>query len=120
MFGFCRAKTAPQLLLDEGNLLMKRQDYPNAIEKYHECLALLDWENPDSQISEDKVDKYIVPALLNSTQCCIELKQWHKAIGYCTQILKLRPNHKKAVYLQGIGKVQIGDFKGAMKALPRN
>lgn len=99
---------------------MKKKDYSNAIERYNECLTLLDFENPAVSLSTDKIEKYVLPSLTNIAQCCIELKQYHKAMNQCKKVLELRPHHKKALNLQGIACVQVGDFKGAMKNVPRN
>jgi tetratricopeptide (TPR) repeat protein len=116
----CAPKTIPQRLLEEGNSYMKIKDFPNAIDKYHECLTVLDFENPNVSISDTKVDKYVIPALTQIAQCCLELQQWQKCLNYCKQALKLRPNNKKLLQIQGIACVQTGDFKGAMKHMPKN
>jgi tetratricopeptide (TPR) repeat protein len=113
-------KSALQVFIDDADNLMKKQEYTPAIEKYKECLTMLDWENPETTLPHDKVEKYVIPALVGIAQCHTELKQYHKTLDVCKQILTLRPNHKKAVSLQGMARVQVGDFKGAMKSMPKN
>jgi|Transcript_3807 hypothetical protein len=110
-------KNVFESLISEGDQLFQKKEYQLALDKYQECLTLLDFGNPENQLTTAKIDKYVVPCLVGSAQCGIELKQYYKAQNYCKSLLSLRPNHNRGVKLSGICAVQLGDYKGAMKSI---
>jgi tetratricopeptide (TPR) repeat protein len=114
---FCAQKTPYQLLLEDGQKLFEKKEFTLAIEKLHELIALLELENPEIKISENKVDKYVIPCLYTLAQAHIELKQYYKANDRCGQLLEFRPNHSKGKKLQGVICVHTGDYKKAMKSI---
>lgn len=118
MFGLCSPRTASQILLNDADFLYKKQSYLLAIEKYKELLTLLDFENPETHhISENKVEKYLIPALYGLSLCHYELQQYYVANERVKQLLSFRPKHVKAKKLHGLISVHTGDYKAAMKTI---
>ena len=117
-FWLCGPVSPFQILLNEANhLFYDKREFHLALEKYQECLTLLDFENPSAQISQSNIDRYVIPCLFGAAQCSVEVKQYYKAQKFCQEVLKLRSSHSKAKQLHGICCVQLGDYKSAMKAM---
>ena len=119
-FKSCMSKTPYELMLDEGQHLFDKHEYTRAIDKLTELLAFMELDNPETRISEKKMDKYVIPCLYLLSQSHLELKQYYKAGEKCNQLLEFRPNHPKGKKLQGLICVHTGDFKKAMRTIKTN
>lgn len=105
---FIRKKT-------EGTELFNKKDYPAALEKYHQSLALFRWienKNPNwnnRQINDndliykneelsDDVKSCLITSYLNIAICSLKLEQWKEAELACDEVLKIDDKSVKALY----------------------
>ncbi|XP_055339763.1 AH receptor-interacting protein-like [Paramacrobiotus metropolitanus] len=88
-------------LHEEGNHLYKRQKYVEAADRYSKALGLLEeltgHEKPQSE-EWMKLDKMMIPLLLNYTQCQLILGHYNEAIQHTTTVIEKDPVNVKAWY----------------------
>lgn len=108
-------RTRAQVLLDAGVYWMERNNFSEAADKLQQCLSACKYGKEDIVVSDEDMDKVVIPALCHLAACNIELLQYTKAVSYCREVLQKRPSHKRALYLQGIANVEMGSFSAAMK-----
>ena len=113
---------------DEANQLYKKCLFKEAMGKYVEALAAADFGDKNNisscnydtkesiRINDGNVDELIIPVLCNLSACCIELKEWKKAISFSEQALLLRPSCYKAFIRRGIGYLHIGDYELSLES----
>ena len=101
----------------EADALFKKNEWNPAIDRYK---ALCDhyhfFECPDN-IERQDLKKRIFPSLVNLAECYKEIKNWQKVLQTTKIILGYDASHKKALFLQSMAQVQVGDFNGAFKNL---
>jgi len=110
---------------DYANELYANNLITEAMEKYVEALAATDFgkgENIHGDASseeENNVDILVIPILSNLAACCIQKKEFSKALQFTDQALKLRPNCGKALMRRGMAHLHFGEFKKAALDLNR-
>jgi len=70
-----------------------------------------------SRHSDNNVDDLIVPVLCNLAACCIQTKQFAKALKFADAALELRPRCGKALMRRGMALVHAGETRKAIHAL---
>jgi tetratricopeptide (TPR) repeat protein len=109
-------KSKAVIFLEAGHYWLKRGKSLEASDKYRDCLAELKFGRREGKgFNDDEIENIIVPALCGLATCCLEQREYQKALTYCNQVMELRPMNRKAAYLQGIANVELGSFKAAMK-----
>jgi len=107
---------------DYANELYANKQIRDAMERYVEALAASDFgdgANFHSDDGSDNVNVLVMPILCNLAACCIELKEFGKALQFTEQALKLRPECGKALMRRGMSQLHKGEFKRAMADLNR-
>lgn len=133
---------------DFANALYAEQLIQEAMEKYVEALAAsnfgtivpkrvppregtpaddrdvddsvdLDMKNV-AQANDSNVDILIIPVLCNLAACCIQLKQFSKALKFADAALELRPRCGKALMRRGMVLVHLGENVSAISALKKS
>lgn len=102
-------------MMEIANSHMQVKNYQEAIEKYKDCLIEMKFGKEGIRFSAEELDGMIIPLLCNLATCLLEIREYHKVLFYCNQILIFRPNHRRGLYLQSVAHVQIGSFQSAMK-----
>ncbi|XP_060798379.1 sperm-associated antigen 1A [Neoarius graeffei] len=90
-----RAEARFTLLKQEGNDLVKRGEFENAVEKYSECVALKPAE---------------CTVYTNRALCFLKLERFAEARQDCDSALKLEPDNKKAFYRRALAHKGLKDF----------
>ena len=75
-------------------------------------------DNDDKQVYGN-IDTLIIPVLCNLAACCIQLRNFSKAVKFADSALDFRPNCGKALMRRGISFVQIGEFDQGIQDLER-
>ena len=96
----------------EANALFKQESFREAMGKYVECLAGSDFG--DKNGNSGNVDSLVIPVLCNLAACCIQVKEWGKAVSFAEQAVLLRPQCYKAILRKGIGLMHLGEHELAM------
>uniref|UniRef100_UPI0037E98A09 sperm-associated antigen 1A n=1 Tax=Semicossyphus pulcher TaxID=241346 RepID=UPI0037E98A09 len=86
----------------EGNDLVKKGHFPEALEKYSECLAL-------------KPDECAV--YTNRAICLLRLSRFEEAKQDCDSALQLEPSNKKAFYRRALAYKGLQDYLSASSDL---
>ncbi|XP_006788159.1 sperm-associated antigen 1A [Neolamprologus brichardi] len=90
------------LLKQEGNSLVKKGHFQEALEKYSECLAI-------------KPDECAVHT--NRAICLLKLNRFEEARQDCDSALQLEPNNKKAFYRRALAFKGLQDYLSASSDL---
>lgn len=107
---------------DYANALYREGHFSKAMEKYVECLTASKFSSEISETDSslpDNIDNLVLPVLCNLSACCIQLKEWGKAIKFCEEALKLRPRCVKAIIRYGKAQLQLGEYSRAIESLSR-
>jgi tetratricopeptide (TPR) repeat protein len=67
--------------------------------------------------SSSNIDSLIIPVLCNLAACCIELKEFAKALKFSDSAIELRPRCGKALMRRGMALVHIGEYVKGLQAL---
>ncbi len=67
--------------------------------------------------SSSNIDSLIIPVLCNLAACCIELKEFAKALKFSDSAIELRPRCGKALMRRGMALVHIGEYIKGIQAL---
>lgn len=110
--GYLRATNAPPEVF-VGN---KSKDSRS---KFHDIDVeiVVEGESASSGDHQGNVEALIMPILCNLSACCIQLKQWSKALEFANQAVALRPLWPKAHFRKGIALLQMDENKDALKSL---
>ncbi|TNN72739.1 Aryl-hydrocarbon-interacting protein-like 1 [Liparis tanakae] len=88
-------------LQNEGNFLIKENQYQEASEKFKEALEYVDTlQNMVDRPGEDwdSLEKVRLPLTLNLSQCLLELKHYQQVVELNDKLLKKHKGNFKAVY----------------------
>lgn len=132
---------------DYANELYANNDIQLAMEKYVEALSASDFgakmqkdekkEMGDasantlpsssesvlpSTATEDRdgagnVDSLILPCLCNLAACCIQIRDFSKALKFADSALELRPNCGKALMRRGMSLTYVGEYNAGIASL---
>ncbi|XP_075960006.1 uncharacterized protein LOC142963175 [Anarhichas minor] len=89
------------LLQNEGNFLIKENQFEEASGKFKEAIEYVDvLRNMVDQQGEDwdSLEKVCLPLTLNLSQCMLELKQYQQVVELNNKLLKKHKGNFKAVY----------------------
>jgi hypothetical protein len=62
---------------------------------------------------QETVDQLMFTANLNLSACYLKEEKWEKATLRATKVLEKEPNHVKALFRRGEGKIYLNDLEGA-------
>ncbi|XP_056295858.1 aryl-hydrocarbon-interacting protein-like 1 [Pseudoliparis swirei] len=86
-------------LQNEGNFLIKENQYQEASEKFKEAIEYVDTlQNMVDRPDEDSLEKVRLPLTLNLSQCMLELKHHQQVVERNDKLLKKHKGNFKAVY----------------------
>jgi len=104
---------ASEMLKNEGNAEVKKEDYPAALTKYNKALDNLKAHTGDD-VSNMKVN------LLNNTALCyLKTKEYDKALESSEEALKISPSSHKALFRRGSALEAKGELGDAVLDLRR-
>ncbi|XP_040903634.1 myb-like protein X [Toxotes jaculatrix] len=89
------------LLQNEGNFLIKENNFQEASVKFKEAIEYVDFlQDKVDKHSEDweSLEKVRLPLILNLSQCMLELKQYQQVVELNDKLLKKHKGNFKAVY----------------------
>mmetsp|Transcript_53631 Transcript_53631/g.114513 ORF Transcript_53631/g.114513 Transcript_53631/m.114513 type:complete len:554 (+) Transcript_53631:306-1967(+) len=96
---------AAEVLKNEGNAAVKKEDYAGALQKYTKAL-----ENLKPHSGTD-VDALKVNLLNNSALCYLKTKDYDSAYTACQDSLKVSPSNYKALFRRGSALESQGKLK---------
>jgi tetratricopeptide (TPR) repeat protein len=106
-----------------ANTLYADGQYEEAMEKYAEAITAADFgdvkESKSEHNNRGNVETLVIPVLTNLAACCIHLKQWNKAIQFCTQAIELNPDCAKAYLRLGLAQLNLGEFSNSKISLKK-
>ena len=101
----------------DGDDLLKKAKYEDAIDKYKETInTLLDELGNltiDMNILDSLKEEIIIPCYQNISLCNIKLKKWIKVKTYAKKILGLNKDNVKASYRLCLANIKLGHLKKA-------
>ena len=101
----------------DGDDLLKKAKYEDAIDKYKETInTLLDELGNltiDMNILDSLKEEIIIPCYQNIALCNIKLKKWIKVKTYAKKILGLNKDNVKASYRLCLANIKLGHLKKA-------
>lgn len=120
-----------------ANELYANNEIQSAMEKYVEALSASDFgkkavdraededassdapvADGDASVSlEGNVDTLVIPCLTNLAACCIQIRDFPKALKFADSALELRPKCGKALMRRGMSLVYIGEYDTGITAL---
>ena len=116
-----------------ANELYANNEIQSAMEKYVEALSASDFgakenDEDESGTSQSKsicsidrndgnVDSLIIPCLSNLAACCIQMKDFAKALKFADSALELRPKCGKVLMRRGMSLVYVGEYDQGIDAL---
>ncbi len=107
------------IMFEAGVYWMQRNKYSEAAEKFQESLFECGYGKDGVVVTEEQMEQIVIPALCNLAACNLEMKLASKAMIYCQEVLQRRPSHKRALYLQSMAQIDMGNYKSAMKYYSR-
>jgi tetratricopeptide (TPR) repeat protein len=120
---------------DYANELYANNDIQLAMEKYVEALSASDFGKKEGKsgveelqegqsesevfqaMEEGNIDSLVIPCLSNLSACCIQMRDFAKALKFADTALELRPKCGKALMRRGMSLVYIGDYTKGIIAL---
>ncbi|CAM9237444.1 unnamed protein product [Chrysoparadoxa australica] len=107
---------------DKGKAFFLAKEWLSAAAAYEAAAEVLEGEKDD-----EKAEETYLTAVLNASQCYINLKDWVSAAKQASMALKLQPDNVKGLYRRGMAKRHVGmleeakkDLMAAYKADPKN
>ncbi|UYV78225.1 PPID [Cordylochernes scorpioides] len=121
---------AAEIIKGAGNHFYKKEDYVKAGAKYKKALRYLNKIEEDkggelSPEEETKLNKYILPCILNNAACKLKLKLYEEALEECNEALDLDSENPKALFRRGQANHgrrdydrSLADLQAALKLAP--
>lgn len=109
-------------LKEEGNKLVGRKMYGEAVEKYEEALRYLEQfmlkEKPND-IDWNKLNEQKLPILFNFSLCKFHLKDYYGCIEHASTILEFQPRNVKALFRRGKAHMEVWNVEEARKDMDK-
>ena len=97
---------------ERGTAAFKEANFADAAKRYSggvECVMAM----PAEARAEEVPRTLLISCLLNEAQCYLKLEQWERATVCCGLVLKLEPQHAKALYRRGVANTQLEQWEEA-------
>ena len=108
---------------DYANELYANNEIQQAMEKYVEALSASDFGKKKhgvgatDEIEGGNVDSLMMPCLCNLAACCIQTRDFSKALKFADSALELRPNCGKALMRRGMSLTYVGEYEKGIASL---
>lgn len=105
-------------LKEQGNAAFKAQDWQSALSLYERGLYHSEFDEMQYNFElmdehRAQVDEARNPLQLNAAACCLKLEEPRRAVDFCSEVLKVSPDHAKALFRRGQAHQALKDFEKA-------
>lgn len=97
---------------ERGTAAFKEADWQAASKRYAGGVEAV-MAMPAEARAEESARTLLISCLLNEAQCYIKLEQWERTTVCCGLVLKLEPEHAKALYRRGVANTRLEQWEAA-------
>lgn len=109
---------------DFGVKLQKEQEEGESVKSHessasssHTSESVLPSKATEGRDGTGNVDSLVLPCLCNLSACCIQIRDFSKALKFADSALELRPNCGKALMRRGMSLTYVGEYSAGVSAL---